>query len=145
MKRTAHGIRSEAIWTRRTQENRILRQAEVFTDRAKYRINNAVMFNEQLMKQTGVTVKDLKTEDGVLAAFEKVKELKVDGAPVIPLQIHGKKYQVGYVPTLQEHFGAMGVDKDGNYRDKIFAPETKHALKFHVQGSSGEATLIRVK
>ena len=24
----------------------------------------------------------------------------------------------------------MGVDKDGNYRDVIFAPETKHALKF---------------
>jgi putative aldouronate transport system substrate-binding protein len=103
---------------------------EVFTDRAKYRINNAVMFNEQLMKQIGVTVKDLKTEDGVLAAFEKVKKLKGGGAPVIPLQIGGKMYQLDTIPALQEHFGAMGVDKDGNYRDVIFAPETKHALKF---------------
>ena len=34
------------------------------------------------------------------------------------------------LPTLQDHFGAMEVDKDGNYRDMIFAPETKHVLEF---------------
>ena len=48
----------------------------------------------QLMKEAGLTVNDLKTEDGVLAAFEKVKSMKVDGAPVVPLQINGKVYRV---------------------------------------------------
>jgi putative aldouronate transport system substrate-binding protein len=89
------------------------------------------------MKEAGISVDDLKTEDGVLAAFEKVKKLKVDGAPVIPLQINGKVYQAATTPTLQEYFGAMSVDKDGKYRDIIFAPETKHVLEFMYKAAQG--------
>ncbi|GMK40929.1 ABC transporter substrate-binding protein [Paenibacillus sp. CCS19] len=106
--------------------------SEFYSDGAKYRDNLAVMFNEQIMKDAGISLDELKTEDGVLAALKKVKDmnLKVNGTPVIPLQINGKDYQNGTLRTLQNQFGAMPVDKDGNYRDMIFAPETKHALDF---------------
>ncbi|MBD2871042.1 extracellular solute-binding protein [Paenibacillus arenilitoris] len=106
--------------------------SEFYSDGAKYRNNGAVMFNEQIMNDAGISIDELKTEDGVLAALKKVKDmnLKVDGTPVIPLQIDGKAYQNGALNTLKGHFGAMPVDKDGNYRDMIFAPETKHALDF---------------
>ncbi|MBW5445172.1 extracellular solute-binding protein [Cohnella sp. CFH 77786] len=110
---------------------------EIVADSQKYSTNNNAMFNEKIMKEAGISVDDLKTEDGVLAAFEKVKNLKVDGAPVIPLQINGKVYQSATLPTLSDHFGAMGVDKDGNYRDGIFAPETKHAIEFLFKAAKG--------
>lgn len=110
---------------------------ELVADAAKYSTNNNAMFNEKIMKEAGISIDDLKTEDGVLAAFEKVKNLKVDGAPVIPLQINGKVYQDATLPTLQEHFGAMGLDKDGNLRDVIFAPETKHVLEFMFKAHKG--------
>ncbi|MDQ0877811.1 putative aldouronate transport system substrate-binding protein [Paenibacillus sp. V4I3] len=111
--------------------------SDVRTDGAKYGQNNNVMFNETLMKEAGLTVNDLKTEDGVLAAFEKVKSMKVDGVPVIPLQINGKTWWGGTLPTLQDSFGTMLVDKDGNYRDSYFAPETKHALEFLFKAAKG--------
>jgi putative aldouronate transport system substrate-binding protein len=103
---------------------------EFYSDAAKYRNNNAVMLNEQLMKEAGISVADIKTEDDLLAALKKVKGKKVNGADVIPLLIGGKGYQGSTLGTLEDHFGAMQVDKDGNYRDMIFAPETKHALDF---------------
>lgn len=106
-------------------------------DAFKYSVNNNAMFNEKIMKEAGISEDDLKTEDGVLAAFEKVKKLKVDGAPVIPLQINHKHYQQATIPTLQEYFGAMSVDKDGNFRDIIFAPETKHVLEFMFKAYKG--------
>ena len=31
----------------------------------------------------------------------------------------------------------MSVDKDGNYRDIIFAPETKHVLEFMFKAAQG--------
>ena len=89
------------------------------------------------MKEAGLTVNDLKTEDGVLAAFEKVKSMKVDGAPVVPLQINGKVYWAATIPTLQDSFGSMSVDKDGNYRDQYFSPETKHVLEFMFKTAKG--------
>lgn len=111
--------------------------SDVVVDLAKYGLNNNVMFNETLMKEAGLTVNDLKTEDGVLAAFEKVKSMKVDGAPVVPLQINGKVYWAATIPTLQDSFGSMSVDKDGNYRDQYFSPETKHVLEFMFKTAKG--------
>ena len=118
--------------------------SELVADAAKYSVNNNAIFNEKIMKEAGISLDDLKTEDRVLAAFEKVKNLKVDGAPVIPMQINGKVYQLATIPTLQEYFGAMSVDKDGNFRDIIFAPETKHVLEFMFKAAKAN-TLIRVR
>jgi putative aldouronate transport system substrate-binding protein len=111
--------------------------SELVADNGKYAVNNNAMFNEKIMKEAGISADDLKTEDGVLAAFEKVKKLKVDGAPVIPLEINGKVYQQATIPTLKEHFGAMDVDKDGKFRNSIFAPETKHVLEFMFKAAKG--------
>lgn len=113
--------------------------SEFYSDAANYRNNNSIMFNEQIMEQAGITVDDLKTEDDVLAALKKVQGMQFNGSPVIPLQIDGKDYQgisvggLGHgatLDTLEKMFGAMPVDKDGNYRDIILAPETKHAIDF---------------
>jgi len=104
--------------------------SEYYSDAAKYRSNGAIMFNEEIMEMAGLTVDDLRTEDDVMAAFEKVKGLTYNGAPIIPLQIDGKSYYNTTLGTLQAMFGAMPVDKNGNYRDMILAPETKHAIEF---------------
>lgn len=111
--------------------------SEFYADGAKYRNNNAVMFNEKIMKDAGLTNDDLKTEDGLLAALKKVKDMKVNGAPVIPLQLDGKGYQYSTLATLEDQFGAMPVDAKGDYRDIIFAPETKHALDFLFKAGQG--------
>ena len=103
-----------------------------------------MIFNEQLMKQAGISVSDIKTEDDLLAAFKKVKDLKVNGAPVIPLLIDGKVYQVATLPTLQDHFGAMEVDKAGNYRDK-FLLRKRSMCWISCSRQLKKATLIRVK
>jgi putative aldouronate transport system substrate-binding protein len=125
--------------------------SDYYADSAKYTGGHGgLMFNEQIMQQAGISPDDLKTEDGVLAAFKKVKGMTFNGSPVIPLQIDGKTYsgisvdpvgfpngQVNTLGTLENMFGAMPVDKNGVYRDTILAPETKHALDFLFQAAQG--------
>ncbi|MCM3443666.1 extracellular solute-binding protein [Metabacillus halosaccharovorans] len=106
--------------------------SEFYLDGIKYRNNGAFMVNENILAEIGLTLDDLKTEDDVLAAFQKIKDmdLKVDGAKVIPLQVDGAGYQNTTLADLQNMFGAMPVDEDGAYRDPLLAPQTKDALKF---------------
>lgn len=113
--------------------------SEYYDDAFKYRQGKGIMFNEKLMKQAGIALSDLKTEDGVLAAYKKVKDMKltVDGAPVIPLQLDGKNYQGEALQVLQRSFGAMYIDKEGKYRDTLFAPETKQAIEFLFKAAQG--------
>ncbi|MDQ0889708.1 ABC-type glycerol-3-phosphate transport system substrate-binding protein [Paenibacillus sp. V4I9] len=96
-----------------------------FADVAKYSENKGVLINENLMKQAGLTLDDLKTEDGFLAALKKVKDMKltVDGQAVIPLQLNGKNYQGESLQLLQRSFGAMPIDKEGKARDVLLTPE----------------------
>ncbi|MBB3113117.1 putative aldouronate transport system substrate-binding protein [Paenibacillus phyllosphaerae] len=103
-----------------------------YEDGVNYRSNGAIMVNEKLLNEAGLKLEDIQTEEGLLAAYKKIKEmdLKVDGAPVIPLQVDGKGYQDTTLADLQNMFGVMPVDKDGVYRDRLLAPETKHALSF---------------
>ncbi|WP_199615808.1 extracellular solute-binding protein [Paenibacillus alkalitolerans] len=104
-----------------------------FADSGKYGKNQGVMVKTKLLEQAGLTLDDLKTESGFLKALQKVKDMKltVDGQPVVPLQIDGKDYQAGgALMFLQHNFGAIEVDKDGNYRNILLAPETKHAIQF---------------
>ncbi len=110
-----------------------------FIDGVKYRENNAIIVNEKLMKEAGITIEELKTEDGLLAAYKKIKDMKltVDGAPIIPLMVDGKTYQDSTLPFLLNSFGAMPVDKDGNYRDPLLAPEMKYALEFLYKAAKG--------
>ncbi|MDQ8739053.1 hypothetical protein [Paenibacillus sp. LHD-38] len=105
---------------------------QFYVDLVDYASNNTLVVNENLLKEAGLTLEDIKTEKGLLAAYQKIKDLnlKVGGAPVIPLLVDGKSYQDPTLQFLQDSFGAMAVDKDGNYRDRLLAPETKLALEF---------------
>lgn len=112
-----------------------------FEDTAKYGENKGIVINTNILKQAGLSIEDLKTEDGLLAAFTKVKDMKlaVEGQPVIPLQVSGKTYHGETFQFLQRNFGAMPIDKDGKFRDILLAPETKHAIEFLFKAANGGA------
>lgn len=115
---------------------------QYYIDGYKYRDNGGIMFNTKLMRQAGITLDQVKTEDGLLAAYKKISDMKltVDGAPVIPLLVDGKVYQDNTLATLRNMFGCMSaatgdyiymsVDKDGSIRDPLLTPENKHAMEF---------------
>lgn len=113
--------------------------SDYFADVAKYAENKGVIVNANMMKEAGIALSDLKTEDGVLAALKKVKDMKltVDGQPVIPLQIHGKNYHGETLQFLQRSFGAMPIDKDGKHRHIYMSPENKHAIQFLFKAAQG--------
>lgn len=73
---------------------------------------------------------NLKTENQVLAAFEKVKDMEVDGEKVNPLMIDGSVWQDSTLPFLQSSFGAGWLDENEEYMDITLQPQTKKALKF---------------
>lgn len=105
---------------------------QFYIDMVDYAANGAVVVNSNILEQAGLTLEDIQTESGLLAAYKKIQDmnLQVDGAPVIPLLVDGKSYQGPTLSFLQDTFGVMPVDKDGNYRDPLLAPETKEALAF---------------
>lgn len=113
--------------------------SDYFADVTKYAENKGVIVNANLLKEAGIKLSDLKTEDGVLAALKKVKDMKltVDGQPVIPLQIHGKNYHGETLQFLQRSFGAMPIEKDGKFRHIYMSPENKHAIQFLFKAAQG--------
>ncbi|WP_199615838.1 type 2 periplasmic-binding domain-containing protein [Paenibacillus alkalitolerans] len=112
---------------------------EFYKDMTEYLSNGAIVVNGNLLKEAGLTLDDIKTESGLLAAYQKIKDmdLKVNGAPVIPLLLDGKGYMYPTVGFLLDSFGYMPVDKDGNFRDSLLAPEMKLALKFLYKAQKG--------
>ena len=68
--------------------------------------NKGYCINSNILKEAGIALSDLKTEDGVLAALKKVKDMKltVNGQPVIPLQLNGKNYHGETLQYLQRIF-----------------------------------------
>ena len=96
----------------------------------KYGSNNAIIWNKKLLEKAGLKVEDLKTESQVLAAFEKVKDMEVDGEKVNPLMIDGSVWQESTLPFLQSSFGAEWLDENEEYMDITLQPQTKNALKF---------------
>ena len=111
-----------------------------YEDRVRYHKNFGIMINQKILTQLGLTIEDVSTEDGLTKAYQKIKDMKLslDGAPVIPLQVDGRNYQVSTLEVLQDMFGVMAVDKDGSYRGRILAPETKHVLKFLNQAAQAK-------
>ena len=95
---------------------------QYYRDLLSFGYNQGIIVNQNILKEAGLTLDDLRTEAGLLAAYQKVKDLnlEIDGAPVIPLLVDGKAYQeYSTLSFLQDTFGAMPVDKQGNYRDVI--------------------------
>ncbi|MBO5371252.1 MAG: extracellular solute-binding protein [Lachnospiraceae bacterium] len=99
--------------------------SQFWEDVVAYNDNNAIIWNNQLLKELELKPEDLQTEKQVLSAFEKAKN-----AGMIPLLLDGKAYQDPSLKYLQATFGAEWVDEQGNYKDAILQPEAKNALKF---------------
>ena len=96
----------------------------------KYGDNNAIIWNKKLLEMADLCVEDLKTESQVLAAFEKVKNIEVNGEKVIPLMIDGSVWQDSTLLFLQNTFGAEWLDENDEYTDIVLQPQTKNALQF---------------
>ncbi|ETT77631.1 hypothetical protein C173_03909 [Paenibacillus sp. FSL R7-277] len=112
---------------------------QFYIDTIDYADNNGIVVNGNILKEAGLTIDDIKTESGLLAAYQKIKDmnLKVSGAAVIPLLVDGKSYQEPTFDFLKNTFGVMPVDQNGNYRDPLLAPETKEALSFLYKAMQG--------
>lgn len=104
-----------------------------------YRSNNGVIFNKTIMDDLGITEKDVSTESGLMAAFEKVKNanLEVNGGKITILLANGKSFNGnnwmsdgGALGTLSNFFGAMPFDSNGTYQALYRAEGFWHALKF---------------
>lgn len=103
-----------------------------YEDWTNYNDNNAIIWNRELLEKAGLTVEEVQTEEQVLAAWNKMKNmhLDVDGEAVIPLLVDGKGYIDPTVKFLEYTFGAERVDENGNYRDILLQPQAEHALLF---------------
>lgn len=98
----------------------------------RYNDNNAIIWNKELLEQAGLETENLRTQEEVLAAFQKVKdmELQVEGENVVVLLVDGKDYQDPTLKYLEGTFGAEWVDEKGNYKDILLQPQAKKALEF---------------
>lgn len=106
--------------------------SKFYEDWTNYNDNNAIIWNRELLEKAGLTVEEVQTEEQVLAAWDKMKNmhLDVDGEAVIPLLVDGKGYIDPTVKFLEYTFGAERVDENGNYRDILLQPQAEHALLF---------------
>lgn len=106
--------------------------SQFFVDYERYSDNNGILWNRRILELAGLTAEDVQTEEQVLAAFERVKNLQltVNEREVIPLLLDGKDYVSSTLKYLECSFGAEYLDEEGNYRDIILQPETRHALSF---------------
>jgi putative aldouronate transport system substrate-binding protein len=106
--------------------------SQYYIDRNKYQYNDTIMVNGNMLKEAGIELSSLGTEEGLFNALKKIKDsnLKVNGADVVPLLVDGKNYWDTTMRSITSQFGGMNVDKNGNYRDLIFSSGYKHALEF---------------
>lgn len=105
----------------------------MYLDSVAYSHNSAVMFNETIMKELGITLEDVQTEQGLYDALEKVKNsgYTVDGQPVIPVALHANLWISSSLDgIIAETFGAMPCDAEGHYRHLELDLGYKNALKF---------------
>ena len=92
-----------------------------------------IMFNRPMMEEYGISVEDVKTEKGLLEALNKIKDAGAtnkDGASVYPLMIHGDLFWQFTSESIYNLFGAMPVDKDGNYQSQYYSDQYRDGLEF---------------
>lgn len=95
--------------------------------------NSAIMFNQTIMDELGITQEDVQTEAGFYEACEKVKNsgYTVDGQPVLTVVLHANLWLDSSLDgIIRETFGVVPVDNEGNYRHIEMNPGYKYALKF---------------
>lgn len=105
----------------------------LFLDGLDYGHNSAIMFNETIMKELGITLEDVQTEKGFYEACEKVKSsgYTVGGQAVIPVVLHANMWiEQSLDVIISETFGVVPVDENGSYRHIEMDPGYKNALYF---------------
>ncbi len=89
--------------------------------------------NRQIMEECGISEESLTTEQGLLDAIRKVKEQEVtnqDGAKVYPFMIHGADFWFNTTSAINNLFGAMPVDAEGNYQTVYYSEPFKDGYEF---------------
>lgn len=76
-----------------------------------------------LLEQTGVTMGELKTKEGMLKALRAAGTLTYQGQEIIP-------YAGWWTLNIAEQFGMKIEDEDGNYLSRYRQPEWLEALQF---------------
>lgn len=95
--------------------------------------NSGMLVRKDLMEQAGLKAEDFDTQDGLIAALKKVKEmgLKYKENPVTPIYFGSEG---GINDTLNgalcEMFGIPREDKDGNFIDYRFCKEYEEVVAF---------------
>lgn len=105
----------------------------IYLDGLNYGHNSAIMFNETIMNELGITLDDVQTEEGFYAACEKVKNsgYTINGQPVIPVMLHANVWISSSLDgIIRETFGVLPVDAEGHYRSLEMNPGYKYALNF---------------
>ncbi len=83
--------------------------------------NNYV--RSDLLMQTGMSMKDLNTKEGLLNVLRAAKSLTYKGQEIIP-------FSGWWTQNIAEQFGMKTEDEDGNYLPKYRQPEWMEALQF---------------
>lgn len=107
--------------------------SQVYVDNVTKGHNSAIMFNQTIMDELGITQEDVQTEEGFYQACELVKNsgYTVDGQSVFPVMLHADKWINSSLDgVIAETFGVAPVDEEGNYRHKELNPGYKKALSF---------------
>lgn len=76
-----------------------------------------------LLEQTGVSMEDLKSKEGLLAALRAAKGLTYRNQDVIP-------FSGWWTQNIAEQFGMKTEDEEGNYLSKYRQPEWLESLQF---------------
>ena len=106
---------------------------QIWVDVVEKGSNGCIMFNKEIMDAVGITPEDVQTEEGFLAACEKVKASghQVDGQSVLPVVLQCNLWiNTSLDGIVSNTFGVLPVDDEGNYRHSELNPLYKNALKF---------------
>lgn len=106
---------------------------QIWLDVVEKGSNMCIMFNQDIMNALGITQNDVQTEDGFMAALEKVKNsgYQVEGQGVVPVMLHANLWIGSSLDSIVSwNFGVLPVDENGNYRHRELSPGYKNALQF---------------
>ncbi len=106
--------------------------SETYENNLNFGENTAIMFNQTMMDELGLTQEDVQTEAALLETLETVKNsgYTVDGQSIYPVMLHGDQWiGTSLDGAIAQSYGVLPVDADGNYRHKELDPAYKSALK----------------
>lgn len=107
--------------------------SQEYVDNVEKGQNSAIMFNQTMMDELGITQEDVQTEEGFYEACEKVKNsgYTVDGQPIFPVMLHANLWiETSLDGIIAQNFGVVPVDAEGHYIHQEMNPGYKYALKF---------------